>query len=290
MSWRLRSKLRKAPAGGELVAEKLEEFESKMREATAAPRGTAMNHELTWPVHRLHFEKNRYIYELRYVREEISDVLLKFLVKEKIADGALIAKWRKPGYDTLCSLSVVTRSNTNFGTVGICRTPLKDRQGQIMPNVQTGCVCCVSGCGGPIWWNDPVPEIVRKRILDVDPGKAPLLEGSAEESGSSSFDAKEGSQSGRDGEESDQNSREDAGEDTGKPQNVVVNDGREKPSGEEGNGTNHSEEGVEVDGRKAEGDGAIIEKRGGSGDQPDRDEVEGDHTVSEPLTKKSRNS
>jgi bud site selection protein 31 len=180
MAWRLRAKLRKAPGGADAVADKLEEFEARMREATAAPRGDAMNAALTWPVHKLHYQKNRFLHDACYVYGTVSEALLKYLIKEKIADGALLAKWRKPGYDTVCSMAVLTRSNTNFGTVGICRTPLRDRTGQIMPNVQTGCVCCVSGCGGPVWWDDPVPEIVRQQILQVDPGKAHLFEGEKE--------------------------------------------------------------------------------------------------------------
>lgn len=176
MAWRLRQKLKKAPAGHELIRDKLDEFEARMREVTSAPRGEAMNHELSWPVHRLHYEKNRYLHDMRYVHNAISDDLLRYLVKERVADGPLIAKWRKPGYETLCSLAVITRSNTNFGTVGICRTPLRDRTGQIMPNVITGCVCCVSGRAGPIWWNDPVPDVVQERLLSIDPGKAALLE------------------------------------------------------------------------------------------------------------------
>lgn len=196
MAWRLRAKLRKAPGNVDAVADELEEFEARMREATAAPRGNAMNAALTWPVHKLHFQKNRFLHDARYVHGTVSDALLKYLVKEKIADGALLAKWRKPGYDTVCSMSVLTKSNTNFGTVGICRTPLKDRSGQIMPNVQTGCVCCVSGCGGPIWWDDPVPEIVREQILEVDPGKAHLFE----EDGNGAGEEDSGGDEGADGE------------------------------------------------------------------------------------------
>lgn len=183
MAWRLRAQLRQAPGDVDAVADALEEFEARMREATAAPRGNAMNAALTWPVHKLHFEKNRFLHDARYVHKTIDDGLLKYLVKVKVADGALLAKWRKPGYDSVCSMAVLTKSNTNFGTVGICRTPLKDRSGQIMPNVQTGCVCCVSGSGGPIWWDDPVPDIVKEQILEVDPGKAHLFEEGQEGAG-----------------------------------------------------------------------------------------------------------
>lgn len=38
-----------------------------------------------------------------------------YLVREKIADGALIAKWRKPGYEILCSMLAIQKV---WGCVG----------------------------------------------------------------------------------------------------------------------------------------------------------------------------
>ena len=45
----------------------------------------------------------------------------EWLVREKIADGALISKWRKPGYEILCSLLAIQKNNHNFGTTSHCR-------------------------------------------------------------------------------------------------------------------------------------------------------------------------
>ena len=42
-------------------------------------------------------------------------------MREKIADGALIAKWRKPGYEILCSMLAIQKGNHNFGTTSHCR-------------------------------------------------------------------------------------------------------------------------------------------------------------------------
>lgn len=71
------------------------------------------------------------------------------MVREKIADGALIAKWRKPGYEILCSMLAIQKGNHNFGTTSHCRVPLHLRASQqrITPDVQTGCISCVSGDG-----------------------------------------------------------------------------------------------------------------------------------------------
>ena len=44
-----------------------------------------------------------------------------YLVREKIADGGLISKWRKPGYEILCSMLAIQKGNHNFGTTSHCR-------------------------------------------------------------------------------------------------------------------------------------------------------------------------
>ena len=50
---------------------------------------------------------------------------------EKVADQALISKWRKPGYENLCSLLAVQKGDTNFGTASICRVPIASRCGVV---------------------------------------------------------------------------------------------------------------------------------------------------------------
>ena len=47
-----------------------------------------------------------------------------WLVREKIADGPLISKWRKPGYEILCSMLAIQKGNHNFGTTSHCRHAL----------------------------------------------------------------------------------------------------------------------------------------------------------------------
>lgn len=84
-------------------------------------------------------------------------------MREKIADGSLISKWRKPGYELLCSMLAIQKNNHNFGTTSHCRVPMRKRAAQqrITPDVQTGCICCASGdgkFGGPIWWNTPLED------------------------------------------------------------------------------------------------------------------------------------
>ena len=108
-----------------------------------------------------------------YKKKVMDRKLYDYLVREKIADQPLISKWRKPGYENLCSLLCIQKSSTNFGTTSICRVPIAQRSGQarLTPNVKTGCISCFSGdgiMGGPIWWNTNLSE---KIITKVKEGK-----------------------------------------------------------------------------------------------------------------------
>ena len=169
MSLKVRLMSKRKPAGWELIEETLFQFEERLREAVDDPHEGKRKCESAWPIHRIHYERNRYIYDMYYKQQRISRELYEFLVREKVVDGALISKWRKPGYEILCSMSAIQKSGTNFGTTSICRVPLSQRGGQIMPSVTTGCVSCVSGDGfngGPVWWTDPYTSWAAKKKAD----------------------------------------------------------------------------------------------------------------------------
>lgn len=70
----------------------------------------------------------------------------------------------------------ISQSSTNFGTVSVCRVPMRQRGGGIMPAVTTGCVSCASGDsidGGPIWWCDkrPIMGSAHEHRADSRPNK-----------------------------------------------------------------------------------------------------------------------
>jgi bud site selection protein 31 len=114
-----------------------------------------------WDIHRIHWKKNRFIYDMHYKEKKISKECYDWMCQMKIADQPLISKWRKPGFEILCSMLAISQQSTNFGTTSVCRVPMRQRGGGIMPAVQTGCVSCCSGDGakgGPIWWCDPRPQ------------------------------------------------------------------------------------------------------------------------------------
>jgi len=153
---------RKAPEGWDEVAPQLEEFQSQMRDAVNEPHEGKRRNEATWPITKIHYERSRYIYELYYKKKAISRELYDYLLSEKWGDANLIAKWKKPGYEYVCSLQALDKKFTNFGTTALCRVPLHLRKpGPQTPTVNTGCISCSSTeagrLGGPIWWDSPRP-------------------------------------------------------------------------------------------------------------------------------------
>ena len=88
------------------------------------------------------FVGSRYIYDLYYDKEAISKQLYDWLLKNGYADGNLIAKWKKQGYEKLCCLRCIQTKETNFNATCICRVP----QAQLKENQTIECVSC--GCRG----------------------------------------------------------------------------------------------------------------------------------------------
>lgn len=173
MAWRHKLKRRRAPAGIDIVADALEGYERQMRDAVAEPTDGKTRAETTWRVTKIHWQRNRHVYDLYHVAHAISRELYDWLGRERLVDVPLLSKWRKPGYERLCSLAAISRGGTAYGTTGVCRVPLAQRRGAITPNVVTGCVSCASGDGGPVWWDDPVPEVVARKYAELH-GEAAL--------------------------------------------------------------------------------------------------------------------
>jgi len=171
MAWRSKLTAKSAPEGSDLALQILTKYDTRMKHVLSQPIDSKLKSELTWQTTKLNFQKNREFYNLEK-RGAISSKLILYLFKHKLLDQGLYTKWNKKGYETLCSTMVINKKNTNFGTVGICRVPLAQRRGSIMPNVQSGCVSCATGDHGPIWWDDPVPQ----HVLDMIQAKKGIAE------------------------------------------------------------------------------------------------------------------
>ncbi|AIB09859.1 nuclear transcription regulator (nucleomorph) [Lotharella oceanica] len=112
-----------------------------------------------WKIHRLHWEKNRFISDLRYKQKIISNNSMLNLYCNNHIDKELFKLWKKKGYEIICSVIALgnTRSSSSKNTSN-CRIPLLLRINKIKvePDPVIGCISCVSGDsmnGKPLWWN-----------------------------------------------------------------------------------------------------------------------------------------
>ena len=166
-------KLRNPPEGFDLIEPTLTALDNELREsmcfvislcklvlmsnAFSFPCITEVNEpheglrktESQWPVHQINWQRSRYVYDLYYTYHQISREVYDFCIKNKLVDAALIAKWKKPGYERLCSTYVINPRNYKFGTVSICRVPKHClAEGTFIEDEVTGCRGCASGPGG----------------------------------------------------------------------------------------------------------------------------------------------
>lgn len=80
MSFRRRLKGKRVPEGFDQIEEVIDDFEQQMREAVNEDHEGKRKNETSWKIHRLHWEKNRFIYDLMYVRKVMSKDLVGFFV------------------------------------------------------------------------------------------------------------------------------------------------------------------------------------------------------------------
>ena len=83
MAYRRRLKNKKTPEGWQLIEEVIEDFEAQMKEAVNEEHEGKRKNELTWKITRIHWEKNRFIYDLMYKRK----VMSRELVRERLSDS-----------------------------------------------------------------------------------------------------------------------------------------------------------------------------------------------------------
>eukprot|EP01138_Halocafeteria_seosinensis_P016013 gb/GECG01016341.1/.p1 GENE.gb/GECG01016341.1/~~gb/GECG01016341.1/.p1 ORF type:complete len:141 (+),score=7.44 gb/GECG01016341.1/:1-423(+) len=93
---------RKPPRGWSYIEPVMTALESEMKDAIADPHEGKRRAQLLWPVYQINNQRSRYIYDMFYRYKLISRELYEYCLREKLADAALIAKWKKPGYDRLC--------------------------------------------------------------------------------------------------------------------------------------------------------------------------------------------
>ncbi len=89
MSAALKRKLKgkKPPEGWEMIEEVVEDFEQQMKEAVNEEQGGKRKAELTWKIHRIHWEKNRFIFDLMYKRKVMSRELVRVRMRALFVEG-----------------------------------------------------------------------------------------------------------------------------------------------------------------------------------------------------------
>lgn len=170
------------PDGFDDIEDTLLEFANKMKDAENASHEGKKRHEVSWPIFQISHQRmsfpcigdtvltisrttgSRYIYDLYYDKEAISKQLYEWLLKNGYADGNLIAKWKKQGYEKvrisrsafwysadggklqLCCLRCIQTKETNFNATCICRVPqVQLKEDQSIECVSCGCHGCSSG-------------------------------------------------------------------------------------------------------------------------------------------------
>lgn len=121
------NKKKQPPEGFDVIEPVLEALENELRDKVRESNSKQRKMESTWPVHQINWQRTRYVYDMYYTYHRISNQVYQYCIQQKLIDAALIAKWKKPGYERLCSTYVINPNNYKFNTVSICRVPYKNR-------------------------------------------------------------------------------------------------------------------------------------------------------------------
>jgi len=98
-----RSAVGAPPASYAYVAPILAALEAELRAKVSESHEGKRKTESNWPIIQINHQRTRYIYDLYYIHGRIDRPLYDWCVRAKVVDANLIAKWRKPGYEKLCS-------------------------------------------------------------------------------------------------------------------------------------------------------------------------------------------
>ncbi|CCJ30306.1 unnamed protein product [Pneumocystis jirovecii] len=133
------------PEGFDDIEPILHDFAQKMKDIENEPYENKSRQGALAPIFQIHHQRSRYIYDLYYKREAISKELYEWLLKQGYADGNLIAKWKKNGYEKLCCLRCIQTKEMNFNSTCICRVPKAHLpKATIVECVHCGCRGCAS--------------------------------------------------------------------------------------------------------------------------------------------------
>jgi len=137
------------PEGFDYLEPTLTALDNELRDVNNRSHEGLTKLQSQWPVFQINWQRTRYIYDMYYTYQQIDRKLYDYCVVQKLVDASLAAKWKKNGYERLCSTYVINPRNYKFGTVSMCRVPRQFlADGQVVEDPTTGCRGCASGKGG----------------------------------------------------------------------------------------------------------------------------------------------
>ena len=199
-------KAKKPPRGFAYLAPVLSSLENELRDKVRESNAGKRNTESMWPVHQINWQRSRYVYDMYHTHGKITRGVYDYCVRNRLVDAALVAKWKRGGYERLCSTYVINSNNYKFGTTSICRVPLKDRSPEqlLATDPTTGCRGCASGPGQPrnIFGNKygqnlAAVQIAREARMEELEGRKERLSSSSASMGVVGDDARGGGGGGK---------------------------------------------------------------------------------------------
>lgn len=144
---------------------KLNEFDIKLKERIIEARELAKDDKQKGlreglredsEIFKITNEKTRYVFDLYYIEKTMSRKVFDWILKEKLVDTLLLAKWKKKGYEQLCCVRCINRKEFLTGDkVCICRvsTNGQSKAAKKKKKVKEGegednAVCTLCGCSG----------------------------------------------------------------------------------------------------------------------------------------------
>mmetsp|Transcript_23944 Transcript_23944/g.26211 ORF Transcript_23944/g.26211 Transcript_23944/m.26211 type:complete len:290 (-) Transcript_23944:70-939(-) len=219
-------KIKQAPAGYEDIEPTITALENELRERVNEPHEGLRKNEALWPVHQINWQKSRYVYDMYYTYNRISKEVYDYCINNKIIDAQLIAKWKKAGYERLCSTYVINPRNYKFGTVSICRVPKQFlAPGTAIEDPTTGCRGCASGNSHNIFGNKYGQYLAAIQIAREERAAKKAEERAAKEAAMKKVAAEEEESEDEDDESSDD---DESSSDDDKDGPVTEADGRSK--------------------------------------------------------------
>ena len=100
-------RIKEPPPEYEILEPVISALDAELREKVNEPHEGLRKTESQWPIHQINWQKSRYVYDMYYTYNYISRELYDYCITNKIVDASLIAKWKKPGYERLCSTYVI---------------------------------------------------------------------------------------------------------------------------------------------------------------------------------------